>query len=113
MNAALGDVSAEGIGTPEFEVTHTGGGPWVFVANQSGGNTGGVTLSKFSLRTTGSRQGGEHEGVGGGVGVRVGATLDSPRDENAIVNVVASKKVNLTAALDPFMVSPFFCLSAL
>ncbi len=64
MNAALGGESAGGIGTPELEVTHIGGGPSAFVANQPGGNTGGVTLSKFSLNPTGSEQGGEHEGVG-------------------------------------------------
>jgi hypothetical protein len=64
MNAALGDVSAGGIGTPEFDVTHKGGGPCAFVAIQPGGTAGGVTLSKFSLHVTGSIQGGEHEGVG-------------------------------------------------
>ena len=85
---------------PEFEVTHTGGGPWAFVANQSGGSAGCVALSKISLNTTGSKQGGEHEGVGGGVGVRLGATLESACDENAIVNIVASRSVNLTTALN-------------
>jgi hypothetical protein len=68
MNAALGGVSAGGLGTPAFEVTQSGGGPSVFVASQSEGNAGGVTLSKFSLNTTGRRQGGEHEGFGDGVG---------------------------------------------
>jgi hypothetical protein len=48
MNAALGGVSAGGLGTPAFEVTHRGGGPSAFVANQSAGNAGGVTPSKFS-----------------------------------------------------------------
>src|SRR3954452_7092854 len=59
MNAAVGGVSAAGIGTPELDVTHSGGGPCAFVACQSGGNAGGVTVSKFSLYTTGRRQGGE------------------------------------------------------
>src|SRR6266699_3794822 len=68
ISAALGRVSAGGIGTPEFDVIHSGGGPWAFVATQSGGNAGGVTPSKFSLTTTGSKQGGEHEGAGDGVG---------------------------------------------
>ena len=68
MNAALGGVSAEGMGTPELDVTQSGGGPWAFVATQSGGNAGGVTLSKFSFTTTGRKQGGEHEGLGDGVG---------------------------------------------
>ena len=48
MNAALGGVSAGGLGTPLFEVTHSGGGPNALVASQSAGNAGGVTLSKFS-----------------------------------------------------------------
>jgi hypothetical protein len=52
MKAALGSVSAGGTGSPEFDVTQSGGGPWAFVASQSGGNAGGVTLSKFSLTTT-------------------------------------------------------------
>ena len=52
MKAALGSVSAGGTGSPEFDVTQSGGGPWSFVASQSGGNAGGVTLSKFSLTTT-------------------------------------------------------------
>src|SRR4029077_19450130 len=66
MNAALGSVSAGGIGTPEFDVTHIGGGPSAFGASQPGGNAGGVTLSKFSLNDTGSEQGGEHDGAGAG-----------------------------------------------
>jgi hypothetical protein len=49
MNAALGGVSAGGIGTPESDVTQSGGGPWAFVAIQSGGSIGGVTPSKFSV----------------------------------------------------------------
>jgi hypothetical protein len=66
MNAALGGVSAGGIGTPEFDVTQSGGGPNALVANQSGGNAGGVTLSKFSSNITGKEQG-PHEGDGSGV----------------------------------------------
>jgi hypothetical protein len=54
MNAALGSESAGGLGTPELDVTHIGGGPCAFVAIQSGGNAGGVTLSKSSLTTTGT-----------------------------------------------------------
>ena len=71
INAALGSVSAGGIGTPEFDVTHNGDGPWAFVAIQSGGNPGGVTLSKCSRNSTGSEHGGEHEGFGDGVGTAV------------------------------------------
>src|SRR6476620_579123 len=50
MNAAFGDVSAGGVGTPLLEVTQSGGGPSASVANQPWGNAGGVTPSKFSLR---------------------------------------------------------------
>ena len=66
MNAALGGVSAVGIGTPEFDVTHSGGAPNALVANQSGGNAGGITLSKFSSNTTGREQG-PHEGAVSGI----------------------------------------------
>jgi hypothetical protein len=50
MKDALGDVSAGGVGIPLSELTQKGGGPRAFVANQLAGNTGGVRLSKFSLR---------------------------------------------------------------
>ena len=66
MNAALGAVSAGGFGTPLLDVTQSGGGPNAFVANQSAGNAGGVTLSKFSSNTIGREQG-LHEGAGNGV----------------------------------------------
>jgi hypothetical protein len=75
MNAAFGDVSAGGTGIPEFDVTQSGGSPSAFVAIQSAGNAGGATLSKFSLKTIGSRQGGEQERVGTGVGVGVSPTV--------------------------------------
>jgi len=58
MNAALGGVSEGGTGTPLFEVTHSGGGPSALVANQSVGNAGGVTPSKFSLNVTRPEHGG-------------------------------------------------------
>jgi hypothetical protein len=48
MKAEFGGVSAGGLGTPLFEVTHSGDGPSVFVASHPVGNAGGVTLSKFS-----------------------------------------------------------------
>ena len=63
MNAALGSVSAGGIGTPELDVTQSGGGPCAFVATQSGGNIGGVTPSKFSIVVC-SVQGGHCMGIG-------------------------------------------------
>src|SRR5213080_4770385 len=49
MDAALGGVSAGGVGTPELDVTQSGGCPCAFVAVQSGGNAGGVTPWKFSV----------------------------------------------------------------
>jgi hypothetical protein len=49
INAALGGVSAGGLGTPLLDVTQSGGGPSAFVANHPVGNAGGVTLSKFSV----------------------------------------------------------------
>ena len=53
MNAAFGGVSAGGVGTPLFDVIQSGGGPSAFVASQSAGNAGGVTVSKFSLHVRG------------------------------------------------------------
>ena len=47
--AAFGGVSADGVGMPEFDVCHSGGGPSAFVAVQPAGSAGGVTPSKFSL----------------------------------------------------------------
>ena len=64
MYAALGGVSAGGIGTPEFEVTHGGGGPCAFVAAQSGGSAGGVTLSKFTVIPWRNQQRGHCIGAG-------------------------------------------------
>ena len=66
MNAALGGVSAAGIGTPELEVTQSGGGPNAFVAIQSGGSAGGVRLSKFSFIVPWCQQGIHGRGVGVG-----------------------------------------------
>jgi len=53
-NAALGSVSAGGVGTPLFDVTQSGGSPSAFVASHPTGNVGGVTLSKFSLNARGT-----------------------------------------------------------
>src|SRR5206468_4859897 len=51
-NAAFGNESAGGDGTPEFDVTHNmPSGSIAFVAVQPGGNAGGVTPSKSSLST--------------------------------------------------------------
>ena len=66
MKAAFGSVSAGGFGIPLFDVTQSGGGPKALVANQSDGNAGGSTLSKFSCNDTGNEQG-PHEGDGSGV----------------------------------------------
>jgi len=58
-------VSAGGVGTPELDVTQSGGGPCAFVASQSGGNPGGVTASK----SWGALYVNQHRGHGSGVGV--------------------------------------------
>src|SRR5207302_11308277 len=42
MKRALGAVSAGGGGSPESDVTQSGGGPGAFVGSPSGGNAGGV-----------------------------------------------------------------------
>lgn len=50
MNAALGGVSAGGVGTPELDVAHV-------VLDQPEGNAGGVTSSNDSVKSKlGSRQ---------------------------------------------------------
>jgi hypothetical protein len=64
MDAALGGVSAGGTGTPEFEVTQSGGEPCAFVAAQFGGSAGGVTLSKLSLVDNRNQQRGHSIGAG-------------------------------------------------
>ena len=71
MNAALGSESAGGIGTPEFEVTQSGGGPWAFVASHPGGSAGGVTLSKFSANLLRNQQGGHVGGLGAGTAAEI------------------------------------------
>ncbi len=64
MNAAFGNVSAGGLGTPELDVTHIGGGPCTFVVTQPGGNVGGITLSKlFTPNSTGFQHGGHCGGL--------------------------------------------------
>ena len=45
MKAEFAGVSAGGLGTPLFEVTHSGRGLSVLVASHPVGNAGGVTLS--------------------------------------------------------------------
>jgi len=50
-NAAFGNESATGVGTPEFDVTQSmPSGSTAFVAVHPEGSAGGVTLSKFSLK---------------------------------------------------------------
>ena len=72
MNAALGGVSAGGIGTPELDVTHSGGGPCAFVAIQSGGNAGGVTSSKFHVNFQPAANRGKHcGGLGAGTAAEI------------------------------------------
>lgn len=67
MNAAFGAVSAGGAGRPLLDVIQSGGDPNALVANQSDGNAGGMTLSKFSCNTTGTEHGPWHKEVAVGV----------------------------------------------
>ena len=62
--AAFGNVSAGGLGRPVLDVTQSGGGPSAFVASQSGGNAGGVMLSKFSTDVTKPAHGEQRPGLG-------------------------------------------------
>ena len=78
MNAAFGGVSAGGIGTPESDVTQSGGGPCAFVATQAGGNPGGVTPSKYSPKATGPAWTAEGHGEGRGAGGRQDSTRPQP-----------------------------------
>ena len=51
-NAAFGDESKDGNGSPSFEVTHNmPSGSIALLAAQPAGSAGGVTPSKFSLKT--------------------------------------------------------------
>lgn len=70
----LGRLSATGVGVPEAEVTQNGKPPPLIpcVAIQSGGSIGGVTPSKFSLKTGGQ------DAVAVAVGVAVGVGLGDP-----------------------------------
>jgi hypothetical protein len=70
MKAAFGGVSAGGIGTPEFDVTQSGGGPCAFVAVHFGGNEGGNSLSKFSPNVVGLQHSG-HCAAGGVTAARI------------------------------------------
>jgi len=105
MNAAFGDVSADGSGTPEFDVTQTGGGPNAFVAIHSTGKVGGITLSKFSLTTIGRRQGGEQEGVGTGVGIDASTTAAemSNRPPRMVGDDLIMAAVSVTRAAAPIV----------
>ena len=90
MNAALGGVSAAGIGTPELEVTQSGGGPNAFVAIQSGGSAGGVRLSKFSFIVPWCQQGIHGRGVG--VGPAAAKVLTSSLSVAAESDAVAATR---------------------
>lgn len=83
MNAALGGVSAGGIGSPESDVSQNGGGPNAFVASHSIGNAGGVTLSKFSLEVTRLAHDGHRPRPG-----RIPATVDPIAMHTAMTNSI-------------------------
>jgi hypothetical protein len=92
MNAAFGAVSAGGLGSPEFDVTQSGGGPNAFVASHNGGNAGGIMLSKFSVVVTRPAHGG-HRPRGG----RIPATAGPIAMATAINN---SNKIKLRSGVD-------------
>ena len=77
VNAALGGLSATGVGTPELEVTQNGNPPPLMpcVAVQLGGSAGGVTPSKFSNTSGGQLAVAVAVGVDVGVGVVVAVGL--------------------------------------
>ena len=71
-HAALGGVSAGGLGTPEFEVCQKIlSGLIPFVAVHPAGSVGGVTLSKLSSKTVISCEPGGHEGGEGLAAARI------------------------------------------
>jgi hypothetical protein len=102
---ALGGESAGGIGTPEFELTHSGGGPCAFVAIQSGGKAGGVTASKFSLNVDRSQHPGHGSGVGvGPATVGFSTPLKEPStDANWAWPIESDERITLTTAMLPAM----------
>src|SRR5438094_4577810 len=100
MNAALGGVSAGGIGTPASDVTQSGGGPCAFVAIQPEGSAGGETLSKSSIIVSRNQQG--KHGSGLGVSTRLtltfsGKTNPSPCWPIAREELIAPNTANTAA----------------
>lgn len=71
MYAAFGGELAGGVGSPELDVTQSGGGPCAFVATQPGGNAGGVTPSKFSLNAISRNVPGGHVEAGVGTAAEI------------------------------------------
>ena len=102
MNTAFGAVSAGGAGTPLSEVTQSGGGPNALVANQPAGNTGGVTLSKFSPSTTAWLHPPPHKGVGVGVAppaeFPTNADSSSSPEVDPACGVACEEPINANAA---------------
>ena len=72
MNAALGNVSAGGIGIPVLDVTQSGGGPRAFVANQSGWQCGWYhAIEVFARPASWEERPGQGVGLGRSAGGRV------------------------------------------
>ena len=102
MKVAFGSVSAGGIGTPESEVTHSGGGPCAFVAIQSGGKAGGVTASKFSLNVNRSQHPGHGSGVGVGpatAGISTAALAWSSTEANRPRSIAGDELITATTTM--------------
>ena len=92
------------MGTPESDVTQSGGGPCALVASQSGGNAGGTTPSKFSKNICRS----QHSGHGSGVGIGPAAARTSTRSQpkssgevNSPARGAIAREELITAAAKP------------
>ena len=103
ITAALGNVSAAGIGSPELDVTQSGGGPKAFVANQSKGNVGGTTSSKSSPRPTSWEQ---RPGHGVGLGVAQAAGLSNQPDALSSPEADPSRAIACEETMSPDTIMP-------
>jgi len=96
MNAAFGAESATGTGNPEFEVTQSiASGSTALAATQSTGSAGGVTPSKFWLKTA--------TGLEHGVGADVGSALEFD------ANKIAERDSRMTARTGYLIFIIFLC----
>jgi hypothetical protein len=99
----LGNVSAGGIGSPELDVTQSGGGPKTLVANQSEGNVGGTTSSKSSPRPASWEQRPRH---GVGLGVAQAAGLSNEPDALSSPEADPSRAIACEETMSPEAIMP-------